>query len=147
MKATRKPQTKQPEQRPALVKRKPIPRELENLKIYWKNKYGYDPRPHEIAGIRSRLDDSSPGLRGNGSGATNPEFGRGSRDGEAADHRQDSIKLTRCTSQTPARRNLACRPFSAWEALGRRPRGTMRVAASFGSGPLYVKFMKPEEAV
>jgi hypothetical protein len=24
--------------------------------------------------------------------------------------------------------------------------GTMRIAASVGSGPLYVKFMKPEEA-
>jgi hypothetical protein len=52
MKATRKPQTKQPEQRPAWGNwRKPTPRELENLKIYWKNKYGYDPRPHEIAGF------------------------------------------------------------------------------------------------
>jgi hypothetical protein len=31
--------------------RKPTPRELEQFKSYWKNKYGYDPRPHEIAGF------------------------------------------------------------------------------------------------
>jgi hypothetical protein len=36
MTTTRKPQKKQAEQKNALVKRKPTPRELENFKIWWK---------------------------------------------------------------------------------------------------------------
>ena len=49
MKTTRKPQTKQAEQRPAWGNwRKPTPRELENFKIWWKEKYGYEPRSQLI---------------------------------------------------------------------------------------------------
>jgi hypothetical protein len=52
MTTARKPKTKQAEQRPAWGNwRKPTPRELELFKVWWKMKYGYEPRPHEIAGF------------------------------------------------------------------------------------------------
>jgi len=52
MKTARKPKTKQADKKPDWGNwRKPTPRELEQFKSWWKKKYGYDPRPHEIAGF------------------------------------------------------------------------------------------------
>src|SRR5579862_5964612 len=49
--AARKFAAEEGSQRPALVERTPTPRELELFKVWWKLKYGYEPRAHEIAGF------------------------------------------------------------------------------------------------